>query len=155
MRDACLLYSELLGIYFNTFLYFTLHVVLPPASFWAWSLPLCSVLPVGESGKAQRLFFLQIDHTVENDRAGNSLIRSSLLRSTNHFAQIKWATVSESLRSLKTNEWPWANRSGRTEEMSKRERIAQVAQDKWAIMSDSLRSLRGNERMSASVKNVC
>ena len=34
--------------------------------------------------------------------------------------------------SLKTNEWPWANRSGRSEEMSDRERIAQVAQDKWA-----------------------
>ena len=33
-------------------------------------------------------------------------------------AQRKWATVSESLRSLKTNERPWAIRSGRSEEMS-------------------------------------
>ena len=44
-----------------------------------------------------------------------------------HFAQIKWATVSVSLRSLKTNEQPWANRSRRSEEMSDREQIAQVA----------------------------
>ena len=29
------------------------------------------------------------------------------------FAQIKWATVSDSFRSLKTNEPQWANRSGR------------------------------------------
>ena len=33
-------------------------------------------------------------------------------------AQRKWATMSESLRSLKTNEQPWAIRSGRSEEMS-------------------------------------
>ena len=72
--------------------------------------------------------------------------------SFSYFAQIKWATVSDWLRSLKTNEWPWANRSGRSEEMSDRERIAQVAQDKWATMSDSLRSLRGNEPMSDSLK---
>ena len=39
-------------------------------------------------------------------------------------AQRKWATVSKSLRSLKTNEQPWAIRSGRSEEMSK-----------WAIRS--------------------
>ena len=37
-------------------------------------------------------------------RAGNLLIRSSLIHSFAHFAQIKWATVSDSLRSLKTNE---------------------------------------------------
>ena len=65
-----------------------------------------------------------------------------------HFAQIKWATVSDSLRSLKKNNGPWANRSGHWEEMSDCERIAQVAQDKWATKSDSLRLLRGNERMS-------
>ena len=81
-------------------------------------------------------------------------IRSFAHRSFAHFAQIKWATVSDSLRSLKTNERPWANRSGRSEEMSDRERIAQVAQDKWATMSDSLRSLRGNERMSDSLKKI-
>ena len=34
-------------------------------------------------------------------------------------AQDKWATVSESLRSLKTNEQPWAIRSGHSKEMSK------------------------------------
>ena len=43
-----------------------------------------------------------------------------------HFAQIKWATVSDSLRLLKTNEHPWANRSGCSEEMSDRERFAQI-----------------------------
>ena len=58
-------------------------------------------------------------------RAGNSLIRSSLIhsffsnqmRDFEQFAQItqdKWATVSESLRLLKTNEWSWVNRSGRS-----------------------------------------
>ena len=57
-------------------------------------------------------------------KAGNSFICSSLICSVAHFAQIKWATVSDSLRSLKTNERPWANRSGRSEEMSK-----------WAIRS--------------------
>ena len=41
-------------------------------------------------------------------------------------AQRKWATVSESLRPLKTNERPWAIGSGRSEEMSE-----------WAIRSKS------------------
>ena len=66
-------------------------------------------------------------------RAGNSLIWSSLIRSFTHFAQIKWATVRDSLRLLKTNERPWANSSGRSEEMSDREWFAQVAQRKWAM----------------------
>ena len=85
-------------------------------------------------------------------RAGNSQIRSLLIRSFAHFAQIKWATVSDLLRSLKTNEWPWANCSGRLEEMSARERISQFAQDKWATVSDLLGSLRGNEQMCNSLK---
>ena len=46
------------------------------------------------------------------DRAGNSLICSSLICSFAQIAQIKWETVSDSLRSLRTNEWLWANRSG-------------------------------------------
>ena len=49
-----------------------------------------------------------------------------------HFAQIKWATVSDLLRSLKTNERLWANRSRRSRKISNCERIAQAAQDKWA-----------------------
>ena len=83
-------------------------------------------------------------------RAGNSLICSSLIRSfcsnqmsdCERFAKIaqdKSATVSESLRSLrslKTNEWPWANRSCRSSKMSD--------------VSKSLRSLTKNERMSES-----
>ena len=85
-------------------------------------------------------------------RAGNSLICSSLIRSFANFTQIKWATVSDLLRLLKTNEWVWANRSGRTEEMSDLEGITQVAQDKWATVSDSLRSLMINDQMSDSLK---
>ena len=84
--------------------------------------------------------------------AGNSLIRSFVHRSFAHFAQIKWATVSELLRSLKTNEWPWATGSGHSKEISGLEQIAQVAQVKCVTMSDSLRSLRGNERMSHLLK---
>ena len=40
--------------------------------------------------------------------------------------------VSELLRSLTKNERPWEIRSGRSEEMNDRERIAQVAHQKWA-----------------------
>ena len=53
-------------------------------------------------------------------------------------AQDKWATVSELLRSLKTNEQPWANPSGRSWQMSDREQITQV--------------LMINEQMSDSLK---
>ena len=59
----------------------------------------------------------------------HSLICSSLIHSFAHFVQIKWATMSD---SLKTNEWPWANCSGCSRQMSDRERFAQVAQRKWA-----------------------
>ena len=82
-------------------------------------------------------------------RAGNSLIHSWLIPSFTHFAQIKWATVSDSLKSLKTNEWPWANRSGCSRQMSDCERIAH---DKWATVRDLLRLLMINERMSALLK---
>ena len=47
-------------------------------------------------------------------------------------AQDKWATVSELLRSLKTNERMWANRSGHSWQMSNCELFAPVAHDKWA-----------------------
>ena len=80
------------------------------------------------------------------DRAGNLLVRASLIRSfpsnqmsdCERFAQIaqdKWATVSKLLRSLRGNERPWANRSGRSRQMSNHEQFAQVAQRKWAIHS--------------------
>ena len=68
-------------------------------------------------------------------------------------AQDKWATVSKLIRSLKTNEWPWANCSGRSRQMSDNEQIAQVTHDKWATVSDSLRSLMINEQMSNSLKH--
>ena len=77
-------------------------------------------------------------------RARNSLICS--------FRLIKWATVSDSLRSLKTNERLWANRSGHSYQKSDHEQIAQVTHDKWATVSDSLRSLMKNERLSDSLK---
>ena len=70
--------------------------------------------------------------TLRKTRAGNSLIRSSLIRSFAHFTQIKWATVSELLRSLRENERPWANRSGRPRQISDGEQFAQVTQRKWA-----------------------
>ena len=78
-------------------------------------------------------------------RAGNSLICSSLIC---HFANIKWATASDSLRSLKTNERLWANCSGCSYQKSDREQIAQGAHDKWATVSDSLRSLMINEQFA-------
>ena len=71
-----------------------------------------------------------------------------------YFAQIKWGTVSDSLRSLKTNEWPWENRSSHSEEMSNREQITQVAQKKWGTVSNLLMLLRGNERMSDLLKKI-
>ena len=92
-------------------------------------------------------------NTFAKIRVGNLLIRSSLIRSDrwnqmsnfDQFAQIakdKWATVSESLRLLKSKERPWANRSGRSWQMSDREQFAQVAHDKWAncsfFLSESL-----------------
>ena len=76
----------------------------------------------------------------------HSLIAHSLIRSFRSlricsfapFAQMKWATVSNSLRSLKTNERPRAICSGRSEEMSD--------------VSKSLISLAKNERMSETLK---
>ena len=53
--------------------------------------------------------------------------------------------MSNSLRSLKTNQRPWGNRSGCSEEMHNRERITQAAQRKWATVRESLRSIRGNK----------
>ena len=63
----------------------------------------------------------KVKYIVEG-RPGNSLIRSSLIRSF------------------------------RSNQMSDFERFAQIAQDKWATVSESLRSLRGNERMSDLLK---
>ena len=59
-------------------------------------------------------------------------IRSFAHSSFAHFAQINWGTVSDLLRSLKTNERLWANRSGRSRQRSDCEWFAQVAHDRWA-----------------------
>ena len=69
-------------------------------------------------------------------------------------AEIKWATVSDTLRLLRTNERLWANRSGRSCIKSDHEKITQVAHDNWAIMSDSLRSIMIDERMSDLLTNI-
>ena len=53
-------------------------------------------------------------------------------RSFAEIPQIKWATVSDLLRSLMTKERPWANCSGCSWQMSDREQFPQVAHDKWA-----------------------
>ena len=67
-------------------------------------------------------------------------------RSFAHFVQIKWATVSNSLRSLKTNKRLWANHPGCSRHMSDCKRFAQIAPDKWATVSKLLRSLTTNEQ---------
>ena len=59
---------------------------------------------------------------------------SNQMSNCERFAQIsqdKWATVSESLRSLRENEQSWANRSGCSRQMSNHERCNQVVQRKW------------------------
>ena len=56
--------------------------------------------------------------------------------------------MSDSLRSLRTNEQLWANHSGRSFQKSDCEQIAQVSYDKWATISNSLRSLMINEQIA-------
>ena len=68
-------------------------------------------------------------------RAGNSLIRSSLL-----FAHL--------LILLKSNERLLAIRSDWPRQMSDHERITQVAKDIWATVINFLRSLKGNEQFA-------
>ena len=67
--------------------------------------------------------------------------------------------VSKLLISLTKNEWPWAIRSGGSEEMSDRERIAQVAhQNEWIsesliFLSESLIHSFCGQKMSNSLGN--
>ena len=82
---------------------------------------------------------------------GNSLIHSLLICLFAQITQIKWETVSNLLRSLRTNEPLWANRSGCSCQKSDREQIAQVAHDKRATVRDSIRSLIINEQISKSL----
>ena len=78
----------------------------------------------------------------------HSLFAYWLICSFAQIAQIKWATVSDLLRLLRTNEQLWANCSGRSGQMSDHEPIAQVTHDKRATVSDSLSLLMINEWMS-------
>ena len=76
-----------------------------------------------------------------------------LMSDCEQFAQIaqdQWATVSDLLRFLRTDEWLWTNRSGRSWQKSNREGIAQVAQDndKRKTLSNSLMI---KEQMSESL----
>ena len=73
--------------------------------------------------KNSRLNFELLKYGIQNPKKSTMCtaglgIHSYTHCSFAHFAQIKWATVSDLLRSLKTNERPWAIRSGRSEEMS-------------------------------------
>ena len=95
--------------------------------------------------------FIKGSDGIKSARAENSRICSLLICSFTHFAQIKGATVSNLLRSLKTKELLWANRSGHSWQMSDREQITQGAHDRRATMSDSLRALMIKRRMSKSV----
>ena len=63
------------------------------------------------------------------------------------FAQEKWAYVSHLIWSLRANEQLWANRSGRSWQVSECELLDQVAHDKWANVSNLLRSLSTNEQI--------
>ena len=60
----------------------------------------------------------------------NSLKSNEQLWAFAQITQDKWATVSESLRSLMTKEGPWANPSGPSWQMSDNERFVHVAHDK-------------------------
>ena len=87
-------------------------------------------------------------------RAGNSLIHSFAHRSFAHLFILhksnerSWAIRLDPSKQMSD----WANRSGRSRQMSNRERINQVTHDKWATVSDSLRSLIINERLSDLLK---
>ena len=102
---------------------------------------------------------VQHSSTSPKHRAGNWLIahllicsnRSGQMSECDCFAQVaqdKWGTVSDSLRSLRTNERLWAYHSG---QMSNFEQITQIAHDKWANVSKSLRSFSTKEEMSESL----
>ena len=90
------------------------------------------------------MFYIQFFYW-KNERIAHFLFFGERCEWIAHFAQIKWAMwancsgrspkmsdVSESLRSLTKNEQPWAIRSGRSEEMSHRERIAHVCSPKMS-----------------------
>ena len=61
-------------------------------------------------------------------------------------------SCAHALISLKTNEWLWANCSGRSEEMSNHEQFAQVAQRKWEIWANCSFHSWKNEQMSDWLK---
>ena len=68
---------------------------------------------------AHWLIFLKSNERLWASRSDRSRQMSDRERIA-QVAQRKWATTSESLRSLKTTERPWAICSGRSEEMSER-----------------------------------
>ena len=77
---------------------------------------------IGQPGWGHHQMLSSSPHSFSQaSRAGNSLIRSSFIRSFAHFAQIKWVTVG-------------AIRSDRSRQMSdcERMRFDQVSHEKWA-----------------------
>ena len=123
------------------------------AHFWCATWVICSHHSLKKKKWANHLFFfLNIRKTYQKNILVKFFWANHLFFVSKiaiclfaHFVQIKWATVSDSLRSLKTNEQLWANRSGRSYQKRDRE---QIAHDKWGTGTVLLRSLTKNERFA-------
>ena len=91
-------------------------------------------------------FFEQVTHFLfHSGKMSDSIKKIKNIVFFVHFLQLFWnflkkkkirsfllSKVRELLRSLRTNEWPWAICSGHSEGMSNHERIAQVAHQKFS-----------------------
>ena len=88
-------------------------------------------------------------------RVRNSLIRSSLICSSLicSFAQITWVTVSDLLKSLRTNERLWANCSGCSWQMSDSLRLLRslIKKAMWANCSGRSPKMSDHELVFAKV----
>ena len=109
----------------------TLLLLLPKPYFWfrIWqpgSAPSSRMMqPLSISKWCNRDSCIYFDATWFHPGLGIRSNQMSDCERFAHIAQDKWATVSKSLRSLRGNEQPWANRSGRSRQMSDPERFAQ------------------------------
>ena len=106
------------------------------------------VISTGHSGQMSELlgFFEQVTHFLfHSGKMSDSIKKIKNIVFFVHFLQLFWnflkkkkirsfllSKVRELLRSLRTNEWPWAICSGHSEGMSNHERIAQVAHQKFS-----------------------
>ena len=84
-------------------------------------------------------------------RAGNSLFHSLLIRSFAHFAQDKWATVSDSLRSLRGNEYMSDSLKNFGKKKSKILFFSmfyiQIFEQRWVKLTDVLESAESSSEM--------